>query len=180
MELHISELSELPDLATPKINVVKQNTTPLNKNTLKSILKTSAKIENKVIKPRVSYDDILAKMGMYVDNGKLHLSTEKSCDKPMECKIKCSRIKETISNAPQNYTPQNSYIYNKYFKEQVEEPLVPKTMEEYKQMVAKKLIENKIQRKRISQIKSTKLIMPTNNIHVAPVNSTNLNRLFRF
>ena len=163
MELNISELPS--PVTEPKI-VVKQ----------KAVIK-----ENK----RFSYDDILAKMGMYVDNGKLHLSNEKSCDKPMDCKIKCSRIKESISNAPQNYTPQNSYIYNKYFKDQLKpEPLVPKTMEEYKQMVAKKLIENKIQRQRISQIKSTKLIMPTNNIHIAPtVNarpSQNLNKFFRF
>ena len=176
MELNITELpsSYVPE---PKITVVKNGQ------------KSSVVKENK---QRFSYDDILAKMGMYVDNGKLHLSNEKSCNKPMECsKIKCSRLKESISNnsqIPQNYTtPQNSYIYNKYFKDQlkpVEEPLVPKTMEEYKQMLAKKLIENKIQRQRISQIKSTKLIMPTNNIHIAPtVNarpSPNLNRFFRF
>lgn len=162
MELNITELPSQPKIV---------------KNELKSCVKK----ENK----RFSYDDILAKMGMYVDNGKLHLANEKSCDKPMDCKIKSSRI-ETISNTPQNYTPQNSYIYNKYFKDQLkpQEPLVPKTIEEYKQMVAKKLIENKIQRQRISQIKSTKLIMPTNNIHIAPtVNarpSPNLNKFFRF
>jgi hypothetical protein len=154
MELNISELPSQPKIMVKQKPVIKEN-------------------------KRFSYDDILAKMGMYVDNGKLHLSNEKSCDKPMDCKIKCSRI-ESISNAPQNYE-QNSYIYNKYFKDQLKpEPLVPKTIEEYKQMVAKKLIENKIQRQRINQIKSTKLIMPTNNIHIAPVNTKNLNKFFRF
>ena len=188
MELNIAEL---PDLTNSNINALNNNN---NNNLIKPILKSSG-ITNKNIKnikPRVSYDDILAKMGMYVDNGKLHLSNEKSCNKPMECsKVKCSLLKESISNnnniqIPQNYTtPQNSYIYNKYFKDQLkpaDEPIIPKTLEEYKRMLLKKIVENKIQRQRIRQIKSTKLIMPTTNINIAttPVKQSNLNQLFRF
>ena len=132
------------------------------------IVKTNPKSK----KNRVSYDDILAKMGMYVDNGKLHLTNDKTCDND---RFKCSRLKEC---ALQN-SPENSYIYNKYFKEPVKEQLIPKTLEEYKQMLLKRIVENKIQQQRIRQIKSTKLIMPTENINIT-ANSTNLNRFFRF
>jgi hypothetical protein len=63
---------------------------------------------------------------------------------------------------------KHSYIYNKYFKDyndnfqQEPEVLVPKTIEEYRQMVQeqrKKILEERI---RISQIKSTKLMFTTN------------------
>jgi hypothetical protein len=63
---------------------------------------------------------------------------------------------------------KHSFIYNKYFKDyndnfqQEPEVLVPKTIEEYRQMVQeqrKKILEERI---RISQIKSTKLMFTTN------------------
>jgi hypothetical protein len=190
MELTISEVSE-------------EKT-----SNIKSILKSNNIKNNNINKEpntkRVSYDDILAKMGMYVDNGKLHLAEKCSspgfkeqCTKPtMQCsKVKCSRIQESLkqqSNPNPNPNPnylqqqslQNSYIYNKHFKKELHntEPkiLVPSTPQEYKQMLIKKILENKIQRLRVQQIKSTKLIMPTENIHIAPERTANLNRLFHF
>jgi hypothetical protein len=130
-----------------------------------------------------SYDDILSKMGMYVENGKITLVDNKNikqnCVK-MECsKVKCAKLQNTIH---QQTTPlitdnQNSYIYNKYFKNsnrEEEEEKVPLT----KEQIIQKLIQLKIQRQRVSQMKSTKLIMPTENIHFAPEN--NFNRLFGF
>ncbi len=69
---------------------------------------------------------------------------------------------------PINPSVKHSYIYNKYFKDyndnfqQEPEVLVPKTIEEYRQMVQeqrKKILEERI---RISQIKSTKLMFTTN------------------
>lgn len=147
-----------------------------------------SELPEKIVKPnpksnknRVSYDDILAKMGMYVDNGKLHLTNNdrgnKTCDNKTcdNDRLKCSRLKECALQ----HSPENSYIYNKYFKEPIKEPLIPKTLEEYKQMLLKRIVENKIQQQRIRQIKSTKLIMPTENINIT-ANSTNLNRFFRF
>lgn len=69
---------------------------------------------------------------------------------------------------------KHSYIYNKYFKDYVDPnvqkpgPRVPKTIEEYRQM----LLEDKIRaiehKKRIEQIKSTKLMFTT-----APGSSSN-------
>jgi hypothetical protein len=57
---------------------ISENEVEPKKNTyIKSILKLDANpnttIQNSKTSKRVSYDDILAKMGMYVDNGKLHL-----------------------------------------------------------------------------------------------------------
>lgn len=68
---------------------------------------------------------------------------------------------------PLDPSVKHSYIYNKYFKDYVDPnaqkpgPRVPKTIEEYHQM----LLEDKIRaiehKKRIEQIKSTKLMFTT-------------------
>ena len=118
---------------------------------------------------------------------------ENKCDvNNTQCnKIKCARLQHSIkqqyvlNNNPNpipNPNPlitdsKNSYIYNKYFKNQTDEQeteKAPLTNEE----IIQKLLQNRIQRQRIKQMKSTKLIMPTENIHFAPEN--NFNRLFGF
>jgi hypothetical protein len=74
---------------------------------------------------------------------------------------------------------QNSYIFNKYFKnEATTSPSVrtPQTIQEYRDM----LILNIIQKHKVRQIKSTRLVMPTENINIAQSRSGNLNRLFSF
>ena len=83
---------------------------------------------------------------------------------------------------------KHSYIYNKYFKDYVDPnvqkpgPRVPKTIEEYRQM----LLEDKIRaiehKKRIEQIKPKKLLFNTSNINISHQgnNPPNLNKLFRF
>jgi hypothetical protein len=48
------------------------------------------------------------------------------------------------------------------------------TVHEYK----RKVLENFMQRQRINQIKSRKLLIPTANINISPVNSAN--KLFYF
>jgi hypothetical protein len=74
--------------------------------------------------------------------------------------------------------PQNSYIYNKYFRDQtpsqdnIRQPL---TILDYQNMI----IHDALQKQRIKQIKSTKLLMPTSNINLA-AGSSNLNKLFTF
>ncbi len=63
---------------------------------------------------------------------------------------------------------KHSFIYNKYFKDYVDaykpepEILVPKTMEEYRQMVYELRLKQQEERKRIAEIKSTKLMFTTN------------------
>jgi len=138
------------------------------------------------------HDLLLSKMGMNVENGKLSLNKQEKCLPTMQCsKIKCSKLQQSIKEQSQihndysnninnsNYN-QNSYIYNKYFKNQsqnineYDEEKIPLT----KQQIIQKLIQDKIQRQRIRSMKSTKLIMPNGNIHIAP--EQNFNRLFGF
>ena len=147
-------------------------------------------------KPKVSYDDILAKMGMFVSDGKLHLLDGKPKEQVQQ--IQKQQIqKQTylekeqfLRDYPKQPTltsenvykeplvQQNSYIYNKYFKNEpnVEQGVrVPQTLQEYRNM----LIQDIIQKQRIKQVKSTKLMMPNSNINFAR-NSGNLNKLFSF
>lgn len=62
---------------------------------------------------------------------------------------------------------KHSYIYNKYFKDYVDpnvvkEPVkVPKTLEEYNQMVLEQRIKAIQNKKRIEEIKSTKMMFTT-------------------
>jgi len=171
------------------------------KPTHQSIPKVNAKMVRPKMTPqtpKISYEDILSKMGMFVSNGKLHLvdrntlTPEKHREIIDSQKIKQERIqyqgqsqyqgqpqyeeKETINNT-QNI-PQNSYIYNKLFKDQIQPQNVvrkPRTLQEYKMM----LIEDHLKRERIKQIKSTRLIMPTSNINISQGNSRGLqNKLF--
>ena len=76
---------------------------------------------------------------------------------------------------------KHSYIYNKYFKDyadvtpQAPEKRVPKTIEEYNQMVYEDRIKRIQERKRISEIKSTKLMFTTTpDNHVGQVNPRNI------
>jgi hypothetical protein len=74
-------------------------------------------------------------------------------------------------NAPMDPAVKHSHIYNKYFKDYQtkfnEEPVirVPKTMEEYKQMLLEDKLKKIEQQKRISEIKSTKLIFTANPVY---------------
>jgi hypothetical protein len=78
--------------------------------------------------------------------------------------------KQVEKNQKQPLDPsvKNSFLYNKYFKDYKDvtnvqpEIRVPKTIEEYKQMLLDDKIKRIEQKKRISQIKSTKLLFTTN------------------
>jgi hypothetical protein len=75
---------------------------------------------------------------------------------------------------------KHSFIYNKYFKDYKDatvapEVKVPKTIEEYKQMLLENKIERIKQKKRISEIKSTKLLFTTNTGQNSNINSTRNN-----
>ena len=78
---------------------------------------------------------------------------------------------------PVDSSLKHSFIYNKYFKDYIDPnlvkptPIVPKTMEELKQMLIQEKIIAEQQRQRISQIKSKKLIFTINsNMNVNPKN----------
>jgi hypothetical protein len=67
---------------------------------------------------------------------------------------------------PQNKYVHNSYIYNKYFKDYIKEEEKPKDINEYRNMLIRQIIQNYKNR----QIKTTKIIVPTNNYNNANFN----------
>lgn len=199
MELNITELENkdtqfsIPENMFPTLEnkiIMNDNVYDPNKkkvqffNDAKPMIQTIPKMNAKVIRPNVpiqkqpmSYEDILSKMGMVVENGKLllinsHLTTQNT------------NINKNIQKpdvfVPENQNiPNNSYIYNKYFKKEVQQdynqPRRPMSAIELRNM----LINDILQKQRVKQMKSTKLIMPTSNIHFSR-SSGNMNKLFSF
>jgi hypothetical protein len=182
MELNITELDnnfdetfddskffeEIPENNVPIKRVVHFNEKPM----IQQIPRENARmVRPKIINPRpqISYEDILSKMGMFVADGKLHLLDDKTPKQKQE-------FKQQMQTQNQ---PQNSYIYNKYFKDELQPQNTirrPRTKEEYTRM----LLLDILQKQRINQIKSKKLIMPTTNIHMAEQRPNNMNKLFHF
>ena len=191
-EIYTTDYEQIPENmpiknSVPKINVKKQNRVTFidqeqeqkqNQNIKPYLSGPKAKITRPTMpppKPQISYDDILNKMGMFVANGKLHLLDEHNL-KPQQKPEAKAYIPNPQGSAPQ----QNSYIYNKYFQnsaynQNIEEhrPLTPL---EYRN----KLINDIIQKQKIRQMKSTKLIMTNSNINFAQGPTGNLNKLFGF
>jgi len=99
-------------------------------------------------KKKVSFDDILNNMNLVVnDKGVLQYMT------PL------NESKEDVIQPVE----KNGYIYNKYFKNYInkeDKPVirVPKTIQEYRQMLLEDKINRLKEQKRISQIKSKKLL----------------------
>ena len=188
-------------------NKVKTNDTSNLKPMNQSIPKPYAKMVRPHIpepKPQISYDDILSKMGMFVSNGQLHLLENQP--KQIKQQIKQSNQTNQYNQQTNQYNQetnqynqqskqskqvdqqtqpihidqQNSYIYNKYFSNEMKDDSpnvrVPKNIREYKNM----LIHDILQKQRIKQVKSTKIIMPNSNINYAPNTKHNLNKLFTF
>jgi hypothetical protein len=180
MELNISELDDNMYDQIPEnrpIKVLKKtntNSQVSTKSAIKKVIRPSVPEQ----KPKVSYDDILSKMGMFVANGQLHLLDEQQPQQYQQQPQKYQQ--EQQQNINPISTAQNSYIYNKYFSNENQNtnsgPRVPKNLIEYRNM----LIQDLIQKQRIKQIKSTKLILPNSNIHFAPHSSQNMNKLFSF
>ena len=78
-------------------------------------------------------------------------------------------MSKQTNNEPLSPVVKHSYIFNKYFKDYKDaninskpQPKVPKTIEEYKQMVLEEKIRQVQEKIRISQIKSTKMMFTSN------------------
>jgi len=185
MQLNIYELNENyaegtenNELIESSFEEIPENTISIKKKVPQSILKKSIKNVKNVDKPKISYEDILSKMGMFVSDGKLHLVDKNSVSFKNQHENIPQNKNQVIPQNKNQVIPQNSYIHNKYFKNELQPQNTiapPKTLQEYK----KRVIENYIERLRINQIKSKKLLIPTSNINIAPGNS-NLNKFFRF
>ena len=113
---------------------------------------------NKPINKNINYDDILRNMGMREIKGKLFWEQNVSTNKDNDNFVPYDpKIKNKTSSPPPPPPSQNSYIYNKYFKnefKQPEEVQKPRNLIEYRNMLIKQLIE----RKRVEQIKSRQMI----------------------
>lgn len=185
MQLNIYELDENDgennELMESSFEQIPENIVPIKKKVTQSILKKNVRQQTPLQKPKISYEDILSKMGMFVSDGKLHLVDRNSVSfQEQEQEQEKNQVvkNQVVKNIPQNQVIQNSYIHNKYFKNELQPQNTiapPKTLQEYK----KRVLENYIERLRIKQIKSKKMMMPTSNISMATGNSSNLNRLFR-
>ena len=73
------------------------------------------------------------------------------------------------NNAPLDPSVKHSYIFNKYFKDYKDandnlkpQVKVPKTIEEYRQMVFEERVRQVQERNRIAKIKSTKMLYTSN------------------
>lgn len=185
MDLNISELDDYSEYDEDLYNEETYEHIPENNSKI-NVIKKTVRFDNKpeINQPKqgFSYEDILLKMGMYVDNGKLHLINNSQEQYPQQQYQQQKQYQQQQyqqqQNIPQNI-PQNSYIYNKYFKDQlnnnndnVNRPLTPI---EYRN----KLIQDIIQKHKIKKLKSTKLVMPTSNMSMGG-GMGNLNKLFNF
>jgi hypothetical protein len=108
--------------------------------------------------------------------------------KPQNQRQNVPQQQQQRQNVPQQQQRQpvdpsvkHSYIYNKYFKDyaditpQAPEIKVPKTIEEYNQMVYEDRVKRFEERKRIAEIKSTKLMFTTTpDSHVSQGNPRNV------
>ena len=136
-------------------------------------------------KKKVSFDDILSNMNLVVNkSGVLQFMTpnqpidqqynqqyDEQYDQQYNQQYNQKndqQIQIKKKQEPLNPLVKNSYIYNKYFTDYQDaipsapQIRVPKTMEEYKQMLLEDKIQKIQQQKRISEIKSTKLIFTSN------------------
>jgi len=156
-------------------------------------------------KPKFTYDDILSSLNLTVSqNGVLQRMSIKTdfntiIGKDVSRTNNVSQVNQVsqVSQVNQSQSTNNgridpdvkhSYIYNKYFKNYSGEnpdiivPRIPKTREEYRQMLLEDAINRQRAKQRAAIVKSTKMLYTnTNNNTFTPtnVNRNNLNRLFR-
>lgn len=111
---------------------------------------------------KLTYEDILDKIGTYYKDGNIYFKEE---------------TKENNIEYESRYVPQYSYIHNKYFKNYLEpvQPLVTfNNPIEYRNYLIKQIID----KAKIKQIKSTKIINYTTSINTNIYSDQN--KLFDF
>jgi hypothetical protein len=126
-----------------------------------------ANINNKVYeKPsQIDYDKILKNMGMYQSGGKLYWDQEELKMQQVQeleqsqskSQSKSQRIRFNDEGMNSNDMNKNSYIYNKYFKNEIKENNQinqPKNVNEYRNMLIQRILD----RKRAELIKSRNMI----------------------
>jgi len=184
MEINFTEIKKTDEKMDGNNRVYQNSNSNSNSNsntylTTKKYWEKGEEEENTSIKrKKISFDDILSNMNLVVNQSgvlqkitiKKHIDDEEDRIMDGENTI-INQNNYTNNNYTNEYSnKQHSYIHNKYFKDYYNDTTnsppeirVPKTIEEYKQM----LLEDKIKRiehkKRISEIKPTKLLFTTNS-----------------
>ena len=192
MELNIYELDnniyeEIPENTFPTKVIKNVHFDDYQKPTHQPIPRVNSKMVRPKMPnqaPKISYEDILSKMGMFVSDGKLHLVDRNTLTPEKQKELmdyqRKPQYQEPLNQPINQNIPPNSYIYNKLFKDQIQPQTTvrkPKTIQEYKRM----LVEDYLIREKNKQIKSTKLVMPTSNINISDGSTRGLpNRLFSF
>jgi hypothetical protein len=119
---------------------------------------------------KVSFNDILTNMNLVVNKeGVLQFMVPNKQDNYEQDNSQYTYNPNNFSQSSPNQDPldhsvKHSYIYNKYFKDyadpNAQQPAirVPKTIQEYRQMILEDRIKAIQHKKRVEQIKSTKLM----------------------
>lgn len=136
-------------------------------------------------KKKFSYDDILNSLNLVVNkSGVLQYISTTNVEKEQEQEQAQSQSTKQIKMKSLDPQVKNSHIYNKYFKdykdpgaEYVQEVKVPQTIEEYNRMVLEENIRRIQERKRIAQIKSTKMLFESNYNGYNGNNGNNVNNV---
>jgi hypothetical protein len=173
MELNFTEIDDLD-----KNSYENLNTKPNESNQPKYWEKQQKKLKKKK-KKKVTFDDILSNMNLVVNqNGVLQSMAplqqydqpQYYQDQPQHYQDQQQPYQQIQKNSdPLDPSVKHSYLFNKYFKDYKDandnfkpQVKVPKTIEEYKQMVLEERIRQIQERNRISQIKSKKMLYTSN------------------
>jgi hypothetical protein len=194
MELNFSELDNMNNQNPyEKIN---ENDYGVDNNSEKYWEQAKIQKEQQTKKKKVSFNDILSNMNLVV-NKKGVLQFMQQTQPIMEPQQQDYQYEEQYYQQQQHVPQQrqyaqsqqkpiepsvkHSYIYNKYFKDYADvstpapEKKVPKTIEEYNKMVYEDRIKRIEERKRIAEIKSTKLMFTTTpDNHIGQSNPRNV------
>ncbi len=135
------------------------------------------------------YDEILANMGIYFENGEMksidnfEILTTDNLKKDNGKNLKKNKPKSEIIPEDEKAVLQNSYIYNKYFNDYIKpvhQPIVlPEDPIERRRFLQQKYLEEQKKRQEIARIKSTKMLYNINTTTSANVSRLGSNINFR-
>lgn len=178
MELNFTEIDDLDKKSYGNVDVNNNKSAGLNQP---KYWEKTKKNNDTPKKKKVSFDDILSNMNLIVNkNGVLQSMVPKQpqyypeqYDEPQYQQQPYQQQpyqqqpyqQQQQNNDPLDPAVKHSYIFNKYFKDYKDandefkpQVKVPKSIEEYKQMVLEERVRQIQERNRIAQIKSKKML----------------------
>ena len=179
MELNFTEIDDLDKKSYGNVDVNNNKSAGLNQP---KYWEKTKKNNDMPKKKKVSFDDILSNMNLIVNkNGVLQSMVPKQpqyypeqYDEPQyqqqpyqqqPYQQQPYQQQQQQNNDPLDPAVKHSYIFNKYFKDYKDandefkpQVKVPKSIEEYKQMVLEERVRQIQERNRIAQIKSKKML----------------------